>query len=113
MTSLEALRRIIIIPAYNEAGNLPRVIPEIRSNAPGFDLVVIGSSTGGPPVLEEILSVLPADFPAPARFRFRPGAEIQEPGSPVQVLAHETATNPFPVSQRVYHRVEPPSRIRI
>ncbi len=46
MTSLEALRRIIIIPAYNEAGNLPRVIPEIRSNAPGFDLVVIddGSS---------------------------------------------------------------------
>jgi glycosyltransferase involved in cell wall biosynthesis len=46
MTTLEALRRIIIIPAFNEAGNLPRVIPEIRSQAPGFDLVVVddGSS---------------------------------------------------------------------
>lgn len=46
MTTLDALRRIIIIPAFNEAGNLPRVIPEIRSRAPGFDLVVIddGSS---------------------------------------------------------------------
>lgn len=30
-----------------------------------FDLVVIGSSTGGPPVLETILTALPADFPCP------------------------------------------------
>ncbi len=46
MTSLAALRRLIIVPAFNEAGNLPRVIPEIRSQAPGFDLVVVddGSS---------------------------------------------------------------------
>lgn len=46
MTTLDALRRLIIIPAFNEAGNLPRVIPEIRSQAPGFDLVVVddGSS---------------------------------------------------------------------
>lgn len=30
-----------------------------------MDLVVIGSSTGGPPVLESILTVLPKDFPCP------------------------------------------------
>jgi two-component system chemotaxis response regulator CheB len=30
-----------------------------------FDLIVIGSSTGGPPVLEEILTSLPPDLPAP------------------------------------------------
>ncbi len=30
-----------------------------------FDLVVIGSSTGGPPVLETILAALPAGFPLP------------------------------------------------
>lgn len=33
--------------------------------APGTRLIVIGSSTGGPPVLEQILSRLPADLPAP------------------------------------------------
>ena len=30
-----------------------------------IDLVVIGSSTGGPPVLEEIITNLPADLPVP------------------------------------------------
>lgn len=30
-----------------------------------FDLVCIGSSTGGPPVLETVLTALPADFSAP------------------------------------------------
>ena len=34
-------RRLIIMPAYNEAANLPRVIPEVRAAAPGYDLVVI------------------------------------------------------------------------
>ncbi|HRX03135.1 MAG: glycosyltransferase family 2 protein [Anaerolineae bacterium] len=33
--------RLIIMPAHNEAGNLPRVIAEIRVAAPGYDLVVI------------------------------------------------------------------------
>jgi glycosyltransferase involved in cell wall biosynthesis len=35
------LRRLIIMPAHNEAGNLPRVIPDVRRAAPDFDLVVI------------------------------------------------------------------------
>lgn len=30
-----------------------------------LDLIVIGSSTGGPPVLEQVLSAIPADCPAP------------------------------------------------
>lgn len=34
-------RRLIIIPAHNEAANLPRVLPEIRAAAPAYDLVVV------------------------------------------------------------------------
>jgi hypothetical protein len=32
---------LLILPAHNEASNLPRVIPEARAAAPGFDMVVI------------------------------------------------------------------------
>lgn len=32
---------------------------------PGIRLVAVGASTGGPPVLQVILSALPADFPVP------------------------------------------------
>lgn len=41
MTPSQSLRRLIIMPAYNEAQNLPRVIPEVQAAAPDFDLVVI------------------------------------------------------------------------
>ncbi len=34
-------RHLLILPAHNEASNLPRVIPEARAAAPGWDLVVI------------------------------------------------------------------------
>jgi glycosyltransferase involved in cell wall biosynthesis len=33
--------RLLILPAHNEASNLPRVIPEARAAAPGYDLLVI------------------------------------------------------------------------
>lgn len=33
--------RLLILPAHNEATNLPRVIPEARAAVPGYDLVVI------------------------------------------------------------------------
>ncbi len=33
--------RLIIMPAYNEADNLPHVIPAVFAAAPGYDLVVI------------------------------------------------------------------------
>ena len=41
MTSNDSSKRLIIMPAHNEAGNLPQVIPELRVAAPGYDLVVI------------------------------------------------------------------------
>lgn len=40
-----------------------RVAPTFRPLQ--FDVVVIGSSTGGPPVLEEIVEAMPADMSAP------------------------------------------------
>jgi glycosyltransferase involved in cell wall biosynthesis len=36
-----APRRLVIMPAHNESGNLPRVIPEVRRAAAGYDLLVI------------------------------------------------------------------------
>jgi hypothetical protein len=41
-------RHLLILPAHNEASNLPRVIPEARAAAPGYDLLVIddGSRDG-------------------------------------------------------------------
>lgn len=42
----------------------PRAKPP-RLRAADFDVLLIGSSTGGPPVLEKILTSLPADFPLP------------------------------------------------
>ena len=38
---LAALRRVAIVPALNEAGSIARVIAEIRSFDPGFEIVVI------------------------------------------------------------------------
>jgi two-component system chemotaxis response regulator CheB len=49
-----ALREPVVTPAVTSAGRLQRV-----------ELVVIGASTGGPPVLQTIFSALPPDFPAP------------------------------------------------
>ncbi len=43
----------------------PRRVPQPRpSGRPVHDVVAIGVSTGGPPVVQQILSSLPADFPA-------------------------------------------------
>lgn len=41
MTFEHNARRLIIMPAHNEAGNLPHVVPEVRSAAPGYDLLVV------------------------------------------------------------------------
>ena len=35
------MKKLIIIPAYNESGNIIKVVDDIRKNAPGFDYVVI------------------------------------------------------------------------
>lgn len=35
------MKKLVIIPAYNEEGNLERTIEDIRKNAPEFDYVII------------------------------------------------------------------------
>ncbi len=40
-------------------------VKKLELRAGDFDLIAIGSSTGGPPVLEKILTSLPADLSAP------------------------------------------------
>ena len=45
--SIEAAPRcLVIMPAHNEAENLPRVLPEMRRAAPGFDLLVVNDGSG-------------------------------------------------------------------
>lgn len=39
------MRTLIIIPAYNEAGNISRVIHELQSVCPSFDLLVINDNS--------------------------------------------------------------------
>ena len=34
-------KRLVIIPAYNEAGSIVRTVEDIKQNAPTFDYVVI------------------------------------------------------------------------
>ena len=35
------MKKLVIIPAYNEEGNLEKTINDIKDNAPGFDYVII------------------------------------------------------------------------
>jgi glycosyltransferase involved in cell wall biosynthesis len=39
------LRRLVIMPAHNEANNLPRVIAEVRWAAPDYDLLVVNDGS--------------------------------------------------------------------
>lgn len=41
------------------------VTPRLDLDVAKFDVVLIGSSTGGPPALESVLTKIPADFPLP------------------------------------------------
>lgn len=42
------MKKLVIIPAFNEEGNLEKTIQDIRENAPGFDYVIINDcSTDG------------------------------------------------------------------
>lgn len=45
MTRQPFSRRLVIMPAYNEAVNLPQVIPQVRAAAPGYDLVVVNDGS--------------------------------------------------------------------
>jgi two-component system chemotaxis response regulator CheB len=56
-----AQARPVVSRASAPVGRMPFVRP---SGRPVRDVVAIGVSTGGPPVVQKILSSLPADFPA-------------------------------------------------
>lgn len=43
----------------------PAALPQKCATEMGTELVLIGTSTGGPPALQTVLSKLPADFPCP------------------------------------------------
>ena len=44
------MKRLVIIPAYNECGSILKAVEDIREHAPGFDYVVINDcSTDGTP----------------------------------------------------------------
>lgn len=56
--------RIASAAVAESAANF-RLRPDHRFKPGDFELILIGSSTGGPPVLETILSSLPANLPCP------------------------------------------------
>jgi len=49
----------------NAGSARPRTSPRLAARAAGTGVVLIGTSTGGPPALEAVLTALPASFPWP------------------------------------------------
>lgn len=39
------MKKLVIIPAYNESGSILRTVQNIRSNAPSYDIIVINDSS--------------------------------------------------------------------
>lgn len=60
MSEIKVVRRVFAKESRAAAGPVPPV-----ALATGIGIVAIGASTGGPPLLQSILSALPADFAAP------------------------------------------------
>lgn len=65
LQKIATVTRLIDVTQHNNAReNLPRSIQSV-DHQQGDCLVCIGASTGGPSALRELLSDIPADFPAP------------------------------------------------
>src|SRR6185295_17995755 len=47
-SQLAALKRVAIVPAYNEELNIVRVLSELRAFAPGLDIVVVSDGSTDP-----------------------------------------------------------------
>ncbi len=63
MSEVKVVRRWLRKPG--EEKRVESTEPPVRVDFAEIRAVAIGASTGGPPVIEKILSQLPADFPAP------------------------------------------------
>ncbi len=55
--------KLLLRPGMTASTNCPR--PTDVENREGTEVVLIGTSTGGPPALQEILSEIPTGFPCP------------------------------------------------
>lgn len=63
MSEIKVVRRVR--RAAKERAPLPAVRSDVQAAGADMQAVAIGASTGGPPVLQQILSGLPRDFPLP------------------------------------------------
>src|SRR5919108_707254 len=88
MASTDALRKLAIVPAYNEGEMIQRVVREIRREAPDFDVVVVddgsiqvdGDGQHKPSYIPALLEALGtgsvADMVYGSRFRGDPGYKV-------------------------------------
>ncbi|TAM73844.1 chemotaxis response regulator protein-glutamate methylesterase [bacterium] len=55
------------VPSRPAAGTMPPVLPtpRLRAGRVGYEVVTLGTSTGGPVALSQVVPALPADLPVP------------------------------------------------
>lgn len=63
MAEVKVVRRVPPKPRKQPAGPSSQILK--TKNLTDIDVIAIGASTGGPPVLQEIFRELPSDFPVP------------------------------------------------
>jgi two-component system, chemotaxis family, protein-glutamate methylesterase/glutaminase len=102
MSEVKVVRRRRPANLANVAAAKPTAIP-LKGRGPAAKLVAIGVSTGGPPVLQRILSGLPKNFPLPLLIvqHITPGFLsgltdwlCETTGLPSHVARHETVPKP-------------------
>jgi two-component system, chemotaxis family, protein-glutamate methylesterase/glutaminase len=65
LKTLRAMSQVGVVRLTRRAGDVPEEILNLPGMIRRPEIVLIVSSTGGPPALETILSMLPPDFPLP------------------------------------------------
>jgi len=70
LQTVRLMSEVKVVRRWNRSRSAPAVLPANGQSKPraataGVKLIGIGASTGGPPVLQTILSGLPRDFPVP------------------------------------------------
>jgi len=63
-TALKFVRGVVIVPAYNEAGSIERVVEDVKQAVPGFDVVVIddGSTDATASIVPDWATVISLPF---------------------------------------------------
>ncbi len=108
LQTVRLMSEVKVVRRWNRSRSAPVVQPangprEAGPGAAGIKLIGIGASTGGPPVLQTILSGLPKDFPVPLLIvqhiarGFLPGMVdwlSQTTGLRVHIAAHDATPLP-------------------